>query len=506
MLKAYKKRYYKNNLQYILVDDSGCVLETDTLVLPVEKHKQLQTVHPFFEILNNLLHIDNECFEFSCINLDLESQAIIVDVTIHSESKNKNLIIIEDLTTHYKNYQLTAQSRNESIINSQVLELKNKYLLEKEKFKNNFIANFSHQLRNPITASIIFSDLLIKENLSSEQKNYLDIVQSANKDLKNRIEDILDISKIESGKLTLDEKVFDLKALLNDITEGYKHLITKKNLEFHVVIDPKLPEFLHGDAYRLKQIIGNLLNNAIKFTPTGSIALKISLNYERANKANIQIVVSDTGIGIDAENHEQIFERFKTLSSQIKNKGGIGLGLSIVKHLVLKLNGNIAVESELNAGSKFTCNISFKLTRYNKSLKKELIDNLKKNHSSKYNILLVENAELIQLSILKLLAKEGNFYLNIISKGKDVIPNIIDQDVDLILLSNTIENFTAMNLATSVRNLSKEYKKTPIIVLSTEAFKDNIKRFKQAGANDVVTKPFDKNNLLEKIDTILKSV
>lgn len=504
MLEAFKKKYHKNNFQYILVDNFGCVLGTDNNFLRVEKKKQLQNFHPFFEILGNLLLVDNECFEFSCINLDLKSRVIIADITIHSENNNGNLIIIEDLTKHYNHNQVIAQTRNESIINSQILELKNVYLLEKEAFKNNFIANFSHQLRNPITASIIFSDLLIKSELSSEQKDYLDIIQSANNDLKNRIEDILDISKIESGKLIIVDKVFNLKELLNEISEGYKYLIRKKNIEFNINLDQKLPEYLNGDAYRLKQIIENLLNNALKFTTKGSIELKISLNHERANKANIQVSVSDTGIGIDSKNHEKIFIRFKKLSSIIENDSGIGLGLSIVKHLVLKMNGNIAVESEVNVGSKFTCNIGFKLTDYNKSLKKELINNLKINLDSKKNILLVEDSELIQLSILKILANTGSFYLNIVSKGEDVIPNIINQNVDLILLSNNIISFTAMDLANSIRNLSKEYKKTPIIILSTEAYKEDIKRFKQAGANDVITKPFNKKNLLEKIKKYIK--
>ncbi|MGB5418403.1 histidine kinase dimerization/phospho-acceptor domain-containing protein, partial [Algibacter sp.] len=182
MLKPYLEKYFKNNFQYILVDDSGCILETDNPILPFQKNDKLQNSHPFFEILNNLLPIKNECFEFSCINLEFDSTDYVVDISIRTHSNNENLIIVENLTKHYNNYQLTAQTRNESIINSQILILKNEYLLEKETFKNNFIANFSHQLRNPITASTIFSDLLINSDLNSEQKNYLEIIQSANKD------------------------------------------------------------------------------------------------------------------------------------------------------------------------------------------------------------------------------------------------------------------------------------------------------------------------------------
>jgi len=499
LIKTYKEKYHKNNYQYILIDSTGRVIETDNIIFSVTPDDRLQDTHAFFEILSDILSIKNECFEFSCINLNIESKTIISDITIHTK-KNENLVIIENLTRHYNNYQLTAQSRNESIINTQILELKNKYLLEKEIFKNNFIANFSHQLRNPITASIIFSNLLNNSNLDTEQKNYLDIIISANKDLKNRIEDTLDISKIQSGKLILIEKVFSLNKLLNDITIGYTSISSKKHLDFKVDIDNNLPEFIKGDEYRLKQVIGNLLNNAVAFTNTGEIKLEVSLNYTRANKANIRIEVSDTGIGIAPENLEDIFERFTKVESQIKNNNSIGLGLAIVKYLISEMDGNIKIESELNKGSKFICFLKFKISDYKEhSLKKELLQRQKPNLKKKQNILLLEDSELMQLTILKILASSGDFYLNIISKGEELVPNILNQNVDLILLSNTIEDFAANELINSVRNLSKEHKKIPIIVMSSQAYKEDIKRFKSSGANHVLTKPFDEETLVNTL-------
>ncbi|KAA5824072.1 response regulator [Algibacter amylolyticus] len=504
MLEGYKKKYHQNNFQYILVDDFGAVLETDNNLFTVQPKSLLQECHPFFEILSGLLQVNDETFEFSCINLDFENEILIADITIISQNKNENLVILENLTKHYNNYQLTAQTRNESIINSQVLELKNEYLLEKETFKNNFIANFSHQLRNPITASIIFSDLLINSNLSADQKNYLDIIQSANKDLKTRIEDILDISKIESGKLSLNEKVFDFSKLLNDIIAGYKILANNKGLEFNFNLEEGLPEYVKADQYRLKQIIANLITNAINNTHAGSITLNVSLNYVRAKKANIHFEVIDTGIGIEASKIDTIFERFTKLDAAARNDKRIGLGLSIVKYLISEMQGNINVESEVNAGSKFIFNLSFKLSNHNESIKEELIKYQVPKLNKKYHILLVEDSELIQLTILKILAATGHFYINIISKGEELVSNIINKDVDLILLANTIQDFSAIDLAASVRNLSREYKKTPIIVLSTQAFKEDLKSFKRAKINDVVTKPFDETILLEKIYNNLK--
>jgi len=497
MLEAFKKKYHKNNFQYIVVESSGKIIETDNSMVIFDLNDFIQDIHPFFESSISLLSTKNEQFLFSCINLNIEEKTILADITISTNENDKSVIVVEDLTKHYKNYQLSAQTRNESIINSQVIELKNKYLIEKEKFKNNFIANFSHQLRNPITASTIFGKLMSDTNLDSEQKNYLDVILSANSDLKNRIEDILEISKIETGKLILEEKVFSLKKLLTNIVSGYTLLTSKKNLDFKIHLDNKLPEFITGDQYRLKQIVGNLLNNAINFTIKGSVGLHISLNFTRAQKASIRIEVSDTGIGIAKEHKNIIFERFSKLDSDVQNTKRIGLGLAIVKYLVSEMNGNLKIKSELNKGTTFICNLSFKLPNPSE-INNETTTQFPMLKEKK-SILLIEDSELIQLSILKILSANGNFFLNIISNGEDVVPTIMNQEVDLILVSNTIQRHTAEELTASIRNISKEHKKTPILALSSQVFKEDIKRYKKHGINDIVTKPFDHNSLLNKI-------
>ena len=214
--------------------------------------------------------------------------------------------------------------------------------------------------------------------------------------------------------------------------------------------------------------------------------------------------MTDTGCGIETKNIESIFKRFTKIESETQNNKGTGLGLAVVKYLISEMEGNIKVESELKKGSQFICNLSFKISDYNQSLKTELLNKQLPHLDKKHHILLVEDSELIQLTILKILATTGDFYINIISKGQELVPNIINQSVDLILLSNTIQDFSAMDLAASVRNLSKDYKKTPIIALSTQAYKKDIKRFKQNGINDVLVKPFDKKNLLSKIYKHLK--
>jgi signal transduction histidine kinase/CheY-like chemotaxis protein len=502
MLEFYKASQ-NEKFQYIIVDNTGTIKESDNGIFSIDNHKRLQEVHPFFEIFTELLVIPNETYEFSCINLNFETQNLVVDINVKTQD-NSSIVIIENLTKHYNNYQLAAQSRNESIINSQIIELKNEYLLEKEKFKNNFIANFSHELRNPLTASLIFGNLLSESALNAEQKGYLNIIKSANSDLKQKIEDILDIAKIESGKLALNTSVFSLKAMLQDIVTQHKTLATNKQLEFVSNFDTKLPEFAEGDAYRIKQIFDSLLANAIDFTNSGRISLHVSLNYTRAQKANVQVKVIDTGCGIAPKHHDTIFERFMKIEPDAQSHNGSGLGLAIVKYLITEMGGTIRLDSLLNEGSTFTCNFNVKISSYNSSLKHELLDKQTPERSEKQHILLLEDSELMQLTLLKILAATGQFYVSIISKGEDLISNIIDKDVDLILSSNTIQGFSIADLTTAIRSLPREYKKTPVIALSTEAYKHDIKRFKKAGVTDVIIKPFDEQTLLERINKALK--
>ncbi|GAB1855810.1 hypothetical protein MHTCC0001_06450 [Flavobacteriaceae bacterium MHTCC 0001] len=509
MLAHYKQQYHVNNFQFLIVDDDAHVMESDNIIFPAPPKASLKNIHPFFEIIDDLVTIKNERFEFNCVNLDIDGKHLITDIIIIPQKENENLIIIENLTKHYNNYQLTAQSRNESVINSEIIELKNKYLLEKEAFKNNFIANFSHQLRNPITASLIFSDLLINSGLSEQQKNYLNIVKSANKDLKERIDDILDMSKIQSGKLILVEEVFNLKDLINEIASSHDYFALKKGLEFTIELDDNLPETVMGDRYRVKQIIDNLLSNAIQNTNNGGIGITLLLNHTRARRANINIVVRDTGIGIEKANIASIFERFTKIEPTGHSSETIGLGLAIVKHLSEKMDGSIKVESKPNEGSTFTCNLSLKIAQFNiaqhkKDYNKTIAENDLNDTKNKQHIVLVEDSELIQLTILKVLASSGKYYVSIITEGEALVPFLLENEVALVLLPNNIQSFSAENLSSSVRSLPKPHNKIPLLLLASEVYKEDIKRFKRAGIKSVVTKPFDKEKLLDAVSKVLR--
>ncbi|MFD2822351.1 hybrid sensor histidine kinase/response regulator [Lacinutrix iliipiscaria] len=506
MLEEYKKTHKKAIIQYITIDQKGTVLESDDVFYSSIIKQNITRLHPFFESIHPLLKTTNQEFLFSCIHLNINEQTIIADITFKTfDEKKASLIIIQDLTTHYNNYQLTAQIRNESVINSQVLELKNNYLKEKEEFKNRFIANFSHEIREPLSGISTFVDILSKTNLNSEQKDYVNIINTSSNHLRHMIEDILDISKIEAGKLNLIEEPFNFKDFLNEVIFSFKIKAQQKGLAFESHLGSKLPEHLIGDQFRLKQILRNLLDNALKYTPKGTIALNVSLNQVRANKANIHFEISDTGIGIENENLNTIFDSFTQLNEEQHHKG-TGLGLSIVKNLVELMSGNISVDSEFNKGTTFALNISFKIEH---SIKKSALKNSPEQEETtatkKHNILLVEHSEITQLSVLKILASKGHFYLDIVSDPADVIPTIENQNVDLILMDINLPTTSGDELALKIRQLpEREHKKIPIIALTGKVFPEDLKRYKKAKINAVIAKPFDEKSLLKTINKYLK--
>jgi len=506
MLEQYKKEYSQSVNQYIVVDLDGNILESDNVIFPDVVGKNLSDIHPFFESVHSALLEPNKRHIFSCIHLtNPENQTIITDIIVKTfDGKQPPLVAILDLTTHYDNYQTTAQVRNESVINSQILELKNEYLQEKEAFKNAFIANFSHELRDPLTGILTFSDILKKTHLNDEQLNYLRVIDSSSTYLKQLIEDILDISKIEAGKLDLVISPFNIKQLLEDIQSVFAIKAQQKGLELITNFNDNLPEIVGGDALRLRQVLSNLLENAIKFTEEGTVTFNASLNQIRAQKASIHFQVKDTGIGIPEDKLEDIFTSFTQLNNSQAYKG-VGLGLAIAKHLVSLTHSKISVDSTVGEGSTFSTNINFILDKNQvlKSKKKDVLTPPKSNR--KFSILLVEDSEITQLSILKILASRGNYFLDIVTKGEDVIPRIENSEFDLILMDIKLPNSYGDEITKLIRKMpEREHKKIPVIALTARVMKDDLKRYKKAGINDVIQKPFDENTLVSKIEEYLK--
>ncbi len=510
MLETYRGTYFHPRTQFITIDTSGNVLESDDILFSLKKGDHLSTVSGFFEGLAAYFDAaeDND-IKFTCIHLEgKDKKEYTCDIEFKTFAANQpSLVIIHDFSDHYRYYQEVAQSRNESVINSQILELQNKYLKEKEDFKNTFIANFSHELRNPLTGVTAFCSVLQKTDMTLEQQDYVEVIKSSSDHLKNMIGDILEVSKIEVGKLALNEELFNFHELIEMLEFTYTVKAKQKNIAFEVDFDEKIPKYIEADKTRLKQIFENLIENALKFTASGSVTFAIKVNQSRARKVNINVSVKDTGIGIPAEKIDQIFNSFTQLNNPQKYRG-TGLGLSIVKGLVELMEGKISVESEEGVGSTFKINMNLKypISQQHASLdKKSEIE--KKNFLSKekYSVLLAEDSELAQMAVLKILAQEGNFFLDIITNGEDVIESVIHNEYDLILMDIRMPGTHGDELTKMIRSLPVQNCKTvPILALTANLYDADKKRYKKMGMTDIIEKPFDESTLLKKIYKYLK--
>lgn len=503
MLEKYKDQYVNQNIQFVLVDKEGKILESDQTFLNLDIGDFIFNVHPFFTSYSALNEVDDDMLTFNCVHLSYLSQEFITDIKIIQQEESI-LLVIYDLTDHYLSYQKIAQSRNESIINSELVVLKNLELEEREKFKNTFIRNFSHELRNPLTSIISITNVFEGTKLTGEQQRMVDFLKESNSNLKLLLDDIMSISMISTGKLQLRDKIFNLHELLQLIEFTYKNKAEQKSLDFKLEFNDKIPQYVVGDRLRLFQVLTNLLDNALKFTAQGNIGLRVLLNQKRANKASLRFEVFDTGIGIANEKLDYIFESFSQIEGIGKEQGS-GLGLSIVKGLLNLMNSDIKIESDLSKGSKFFFDLSLKFQMNLDSnplkieaSKKTGLKNLKTKR--KYKVLLVEDDERVQTVLFKSLLDTNFFYIDLINDGALVLETVMNNSYDVILMDVDLPNVSGDQLTKLIREFPfKNIKNIPIIGITANAFEDQIKDYKKKGMNKVFTKPFDLNDVVRAI-------
>jgi len=501
MLETIKKNFQNSNTQFILFNELGVIIDSDNTLINATSGKNISELHPFFENLATSLTRDD--LNFSCVHLSNSGQELICDINISLAEENTYLITLTDFSKHYHSFQSLAQSRNETAINAEVLAVKNKILIEKEAFKDKFINNFSHEITSPITSIIAFANLLKSSNLNSEQKEYLEVMTASSLHLKSMINDVLDISKLGIGKLEINNEEFNLNKLLTQIESEYKYKCAEKQLDFNLFIDEKVPTYIESDKTKIRQLIKNLLDNALKFTTTGSIKLKIETVFIRAQKITLAIIIEDTGIGIKKDDQEDVFIRFKRLGSS-KNIEGVGLGLSIVKELTELLGGTIKLSSEYKKGCRFTINLKAKFPITQKVVKDKKAKKLFQKNKQKHQVLVVEDNELHQLTIFKILAKTNNYYLDIVSNGTEALEAINNTIYDVILMDYKMPLLNGLETAKVIRNLTdKRRKKTPIIISTGAHINTEILSQKGKDINDIITKPFDEQLFIETIENCL---
>jgi len=494
-LKDLKLSYQKKNTQFIIVDNKGKVLESDHTLFSLTDLPKIETIHPFFLSID--LKIKNK---FTCVHLNILNKTLICDIEIKPIEDDNTLLILSDFSEHYNSFQSLAQSRNENAISTEVISKDNTLLKEKDTFKNKFISNFSHETISPLMSIMTFVNALKKTKLTKEQGDYINVISNSSYHLKAMINDVLDLSKIETGNLEINNIRFSLKKLIKNIDTEFAHRCKQKGLLFNTIYDDTMPNYIVSDKTRIYQIIKNLLENALKYTDKGEISLKIKPIYRHARNLTFSIEVKDTGTGISKENQQNIFDRFMRLENAKKYQGA-GLGLTIIKEILPLLNGTIDLESEKNLGTTFTVNLKTKTPLNQLSHKKGKRPIQDKTNSNQLNLLIVDNNLADQLSIFKILASNKSFYLDIATNGKEAIDLVNTKTYDLILMDYNMPKLNGIKVSKSIKKINKNLS---IILMTGSYISKDLSQYKGIYYDKILNKPFDEETLINSIYMCLK--
>jgi len=368
------------------------------------------------------------------------------------------------------------------------------------KAKQQFLSNMSHEIRTPMNAIIGFTKVVLKTDLTAKQKEYLTAIKMSGDSLIVLINDILDLAKVDAGKMTFEQIPFKMAMSISAMLHLFEAKIQEKNLVLIKEYDNRIPEVLVGDSVRLHQVILNLVSNAVKFTSEGKIKVSVRLLNENDETATIEFAISDTGIGIAENKLGKIFENFQQASSGTSRLyGGTGLGLAIVKQLVEPQGGTISVKSKINEGSTFSFILSFQKTKAEAEVMETLVD--VDTEIKNIKVLVVEDIALNQL-LMKTLLDDFGFERDIAANGKIAIEKLQTKSYDIILMDLQMPEMNGFEATAHIRNIMKS--KIPIIALTADVTTADLEKVKTIGMNDYIAKPVDERLLYSKIIGLVK--
>ena len=360
------------------------------------------------------------------------------------------------------------------------------------KSKSEFLAVMSHEIRTPMTGILGMVDFLAETKLAPDQKSCVAAITECSKTLLNTLNDILDLSKIEAGKLTISNINLDLHGLLENTVKVLKTTATEKNIALRLNLEGSdVPKYIYGDPHRLRQAIMNLINNAIKFTEAGHVEVLAAFKDDL-----IRIEVKDTGIGIDPERAKYLFRPFSQADNSISRKyGGSGLGLSITKSLIEAMGGKIGMNSAVGIGSTFCLELPY---REPVPERKGNTEDKKGIEEHAQNILLVEDNYINQMICSRLLTQKGH-HITVATDGDAALELIRKGAYDLVLMDCSLPGKSGLEATREIRALGGRNGRLPVIALTANGMEEHLKKCLEAGMNDCIVKPYEPERLYKAI-------
>ncbi|MBS3913861.1 MAG: response regulator [Bacteroidetes bacterium] len=370
--------------------------------------------------------------------------------------------------------------------------------------KELFVANMSHEIRTPLHAITGFTEQVMQSELQPEQREQMEIIKKSGDHLLKLVNNVLDLTKIHAGKLVEFKDVFLPKELLSDTLNLIAPLAKEKNLGIHSIISNKIPEKLVGDVIKFRQVLLNILSNAVKFTEAGSISLTAGIRDQSNGMVTLEVKISDTGIGISEDQMGTIFDEFVQVSNKSSMKyGGTGLGLSISRKLTEFMGGKLSIESTRGVGSTITIDIPFTVNLKEKA--QVIPDKIIDTSEIKNKRILVADDEVFNVKLLNVLLQKWQIQFTSVSNGRDVLQALSTNSYDAVLMDLTMPVMNGYDTARNIReNPDKRISNLPIIALTASAEPEVAEHCKNAGIYFLLIKPYLESDLLETLKLAIR--
>ena len=372
--------------------------------------------------------------------------------------------------------------------------------------KHQFMANMSHEIRTPMNAIVGMTRLLLSKDPRPEQLRYLKAIQLSSNNLLVIINDILDLSKIEAGKIIIENVDFDLREIVQSVRDMLLLKFEEKGVELRITVDPAIPRRVMGDPTRINQVLINLAGNAVKFTEKGYVEVKATLVKKEGNKLRVKLDVIDTGIGIAPEYVDTIFDSFTQAGADVTRKfGGTGLGLTISKQLVTLMGGEISVQSQLHKGTTFTAIIMLEESDTQEQVQQaSVLDSIALKRLNELKVLLVEDNEfnrMVAEDTLKELLPDITVHMAF--DGQEAVNQVQKEMYDIVLMDIQMPVMDGMTATKTIRKLPEPARGVKIIAMTANVMQEDVQEYFNIGMNAYVSKPFNADELMLKMDKVM---